>query len=47
MTATAKTFRCPACELVVVALAVEAGHYCAARKSKWVAFRLVGEEAAN
>ena len=45
-TATAKTLRCPSCDLVVVALAIEAGHYCPARKSRWVAFKCVDVDEA-
>jgi len=40
-TATSRTFRCPSCDATVVALAIEAGHYCPARRNRWVAFKRV------
>jgi hypothetical protein len=43
MSATAKTWRCPSCNLTVVALAVETGHRCPARKLRFVAFKRVEE----
>ena len=46
MTGKSKTFRCPSCNATVVALAIEAGHYCPARKSRWVAFRCVDVDEA-
>ena len=45
-TATIRTFRCPACDLTGVALAIEAGHYCEARKSRWVKFNRVDVDEA-
>jgi len=47
MATTATTWRCPSCELTIEAVAVEAGHYCPARRSRWVAFRRVDEHEAS
>jgi len=43
---TTSTWRCPDCDYCVVAIAVEVGHNCPARKRRWVAFRRIDEHQA-